>query len=326
MSFTSGTATDMNDLLSKLRTYMVTTVGTWTSLSWSPGATATDPSTFYAQGNGPDASRRVYVQMETEYDVGNNIYALKTRMATGYDSGLDWANQPGAGPGDVYSLGWASSMDYWFYVNARRIIVVIKVNTTYSSLYAGMFLPWATASEYDFPYYYGGDSNEAVVYTDVNTRRNHFIRPSYTGAWWRDWAGSWGHVDNQQKNQTDSNRPQASSRGFIWPQGFASANLISTFPLSWSGKNSAGSGNGWMDFLQPTVQGDLPVFPCLLGLNISDTAVGNAGLVGGLDGAWTAPGVGVTAGQTITFDSRTFRLFPNVFRLDGSNWMAVEEV
>jgi hypothetical protein len=326
MSFTTGTATDMNDLIGDLRTWLTVTLSTWTELEYTAGAGVYDATTFSVQGDGPDASRRVYVNMETEHDSGNNYHTFKARMALDYDSALSRANQLGASPLDTYTLGWDASMNYWFYANARRFIVVIKVNTTYSFFHAGMFLPWSTASEYDFPYYIAGDNPHVDVYTELDSNRNFFIRPAPAVAHWRDWNGNWGQVENQIANQPSSNRPITTAAAYIWPQGFGS-NTGNNFPSSWAGTDTGHSAEHFLDHLEPTEQDELPFFPCLLGVNTADaSAVSNQGLIGALDGVWTVPGVGVTAEQTITFDSRTFRLFPNISRLNGANWIAIEEV
>lgn len=326
MSFTSGTATDMNDLIDKLKTYLVTTLGNWTQLEYTAGAGVYDASTLSLQGDGPDASRRVYVNMETEHDLGNNYHTFKARMALDYDSALSRANQTGASPADTYALGWDASMNYWFYANARRFIVVIKVNTTYSFFYGGMFLPWAIASEYDFPYYISGDNPTVDVYTVLDSNRNFFIRPATGVAYWRDWNGVWGRVNNQTSGQANSDRPIGTGFGYIWPQGFGHAST-SNFTSNWAGSSAGHTGGHWLDHMQATVQGDLPVFPCLVGVNSNDAGVVSiTGLIGALDGVWTLPGISVTAEQTITFDSRTFRLFPNISRLNQAAWMAIEEI
>ncbi len=59
--------------------------------------------------------------------------------------------------------------------NARRFIVIPIIGSTYAHLYLGWILPTATPSQWDYPLFKGGDSND--FNTLVGDSANHF-------AWW----------------------------------------------------------------------------------------------------------------------------------------------
>lgn len=77
---------------------------------------------------------------------------------TGFDSAQTLANQPGVSPGrwDLSQRGAYfplnnASMTYWINVNSNRIIMIVKVGSTYVNFYLGFINRLATTSDYAYP-------------------------------------------------------------------------------------------------------------------------------------------------------------------------------
>lgn len=87
-----------------------------------------------------------------------------------HNPGLAYASQPGIGPTadpasqiGVNMLMFDDDQSYWFAVNERRLIAVVKCEglslTSYTSMYAGLMLPLGTQIEYPYPMYLSGSSH-----------------------------------------------------------------------------------------------------------------------------------------------------------------------
>lgn len=309
MAFTTGTATHQNDLLDKLRLWLTGTAG-WTQLAWTAGATVNDQSTLSIRGPGAGANRETFVNVQSRINQGAGAFGWAIRGAVAYDSGQPWASQPETSE-EVFLNLWNQSTPYWFYANDRRFIVVAKVSTAYLSCYAGMFLPFALPTEYPFPLYIGASYPTLAPYSQANAR-NRFIADPGDGAAYYKPRGSSGW--KKMRNHVDSGSAYAVSGGtdpVIWPHRVPRA--------SGSSSNDEWNIDGLLD-LRPNVQGELPQWQC----HIIDPQ--SAIVPGMLDGVFAAPGFGRSSEQTITAGGRTWRLFQNVFRSTGRDFMAIEVI
>lgn len=124
-------------------------------------------------GSGSDL---IYVGIKTynmlSSDAFNTAYNWTCIGMTGFNSGLDFDQQPGASPGGIpTSLGGAYvplktsdafNISFWFSIDGRRIIMVAKVETAvithYVHCYLGWLNPFGTSSEFPYPIYVGASS------------------------------------------------------------------------------------------------------------------------------------------------------------------------
>lgn len=326
MAFTTGTATDYRDLLDKLRLYAVSQG--WTAHEWAAGTVAGGGGRLIMEGPGAGAGRRVFVSIRTEADAVNALYSWRMRGAAGYTAGAPEGGHPGELQQAVYLNLWQNAITYWFYVNDRRIIVVAKTSTAYTSAYLGFFLPWATPEQYPFPLYIAGDYFTSITWSGTRSGRRMCVDPggeisgntiNKSSAWSRDAGGVWTPVVNQEDtvSNDDGFAPLSAVAAMkIWPFG-ASFSGASTYE-TWQG-SSATATNGALDAIVPTRQGERFVWPCMIVGNTEPS-------YGVLDGINCIPGAGLSTEQNVTASGKTFRIFQNIQRSSGNDFFAVEQI
>lgn len=329
--FISGTATDYIDLADKLRLWLTGTVG-WTQLAWTPGDVTTGGMVLNLRAPGSDVDRRVFINLRSVHDDGASLYSWEVRGAVGYDSGNTFTTQPGTSEATYLSL-WKNTIAYWFYANARRVIVVCKVNTVYVSMYAGFFLPWALPAEYPFPLYIAGSDGTPRAYNSGDSAHTSMCDPGGLVSSSVDLCsgkirlpnGSWKRVLNR-RSSGNNDYPYAHEAGdnpSVWPYGnrssWSNAGFGRTFFDNLIGGGPSMSG-GVFDGLAATAQGERLMLPALL-MHGKDP-----GGYGALDGAYFPMGDGLTPEQTGTYGLRTFRAFPNIARTSSNDFFMVEEV
>jgi hypothetical protein len=79
---------------------------------------------------------------------------------------------------------WQNSIDYWFYVNNTRVIVIAKIGVYYISMYAGFFLPYALPAEYPYPYFIGATYPTLQPYNLNNAGMRSFCDPGQGAAYY----------------------------------------------------------------------------------------------------------------------------------------------
>lgn len=312
MAWTSGTATDQNDLLDQLNTYVTSLGSPWTTLSYVAGASSSLPSTLFLQGPGQGGGRNVFVNIKTWIDGSIPASGFLMHGATSYDSSAGFAAQPNSSPTVYMSLQKAST-PYWFFVSNRRIIVVAQIGSVYTSMYAGMFLPNALPSEYPQPLFVGSNAGaqEAANLSDSGNR--FFVDPSSQAAFYLPRTSLiWQPVVNNGSGSTNDFNNLSASGGLIWPF---------RVPPCLSNPATYGTQAWELIFgnLRPNKNGERVLWPA----SLYNTVLGD--FAGTLEGAYVLPGFGLTATQTVTLGARTFIVFPNVFRTTSRNFMAIEE-
>lgn len=323
MAFTTGTATSHNDLLDKLRLYLV--AQGWTQLAWTAGATVADSSTLQIRGPGAGAGKQVFVNIRTYADTVLSHYCWRMRGATGYTAGLPEGGQPGEQNQPSYLLLWQNAINYWFFVNDRRFIVVAKISTFYNSMYAGFILPWALPAQYPQPIIVAGDFFQPALYNEASSGHRFFIDPGGSGgssnAWVRTQQGLWLQVRNgSDTSNNDYNLPGSSLRGnnyaFCWPHHAGDDGSTSYLVL---GSTTGAAAGGQFDNMVATRQGEYGMFPASIHLALAPP-------LGALDAVYAVPGAGLVTEQAIATGGRNFRLFQNVNRASANDFMAIEEI
>lgn len=321
MAFTTGTtaATNcVNDLLSKFRTWLTVTIGSpWTELAWTSGATDTDQATLSVRGPGAGTDRQVFINMQSRN--GSGHYGVALTGATAYSGALAWGQQESESTEVFMNLTNAQvgGLDYWFYANDRRFIIMVEVSTSYPGCYCGFFLPIGTPEEYPFPLYVGANFDELNAYNLNYTRNRMFADPGYGAAHYRQRVSeSWRRVSNHGESgstttsETDPER--ALGDAVMWPHGIPTQNSADSDDWQTAGKGFA----RW----RQNEDGEAPIFQC----HIIDPSAGVK--AGGLDGVFGAVGEGRSALSTSVNGGTTYRYFPNIGRTGTRNIMAIEEV
>lgn len=283
MAVQTGTATDWKDLLADLVTFV--TANGWVEEDGGTGAGAEDPDFTYLRGPGSSGNADVHVNIRTGATVAAGAYWWEVRGALTFDSSLTFENQPGVSP-PTYLLLWENSIDYWFYVTDRRIIVVAKVSTSYLSIYAGFFLPFATPTEYPFPLYVGSSAAVKVIYTAASSAIRSFADPGEGAAWLREPGGAWVEVSNHGDDTTsdDDFEAHALTGYYLWPY--------------WNGTGTLDTmANETLARLEFRPAPGAPSSRFLLPLHLFGTAI-DAGVIGVLEGAFWTFGFGAGSEQS----------------------------
>ena len=323
MPHTTGTATDYIDLLDRLRLYAV--ANGWTQLSWTAGTVSGGGSLLQLEGPGAGVGRRVYLNFRTTANTTNSLYSWNIRGATGYTVGAVAGANPGEQQTPVWLNLWQNTIQYWFYINDRRIIVVAKCSTAYMSFYGGFFLPFSVPTQYPFPLLVAADYGSSVIWSHTNSGRRMMVDPggnmSAPAAWTRSPSGQWVSTYNQDlgAGNDEASDQQAGAVVRMWPYHVGEANSSALAYDDWTGSVQPHSGGAALDSFIATRQGERWLWPVTL-------IPSNEPIYGTLDGVWCVPGTGLATEQVVTVGADTYRVFQNIQRSSGNDFFAVRQV
>ena len=307
MAIETGTATDYKDLLTKLKTFLL--AQGWTINSFAAGATLTDLGHLYVTGPGSPGGQQPNVSIQTENDTTANAYAWKICAHTQYDAAAAFGEQPFNSPFHYFSL-WPNAIDYRFYVNDRRFIVIAKIGTVYLSMYAGFFLPFALPDEYPYPYFIGATVKDLRAYNSANAMSRSFCDPGDSAAsYLRRLEMNWGtfrHCSNSGSIDSYS----AGENCVVWP--------YRVFAVD-TDYRSGSLANEIFQMLRPNADGKMPLWQCHLLDSIGGVCAGM------LDGVYATGGFNRVAEQIVSDGGTDYRLFQNTFRTRPKDFFAIEE-
>lgn len=324
MAFTSGTATSYHDLLDKLRQYLVTQG--WTQLVWTAPGSITSQAVLQMKAPGSGTGREIYINIRTVADAVAPYYSWRVRGATGYTAGAGEGLNPGELGANVYFNLWQNTIDYWFYVNDRRFIVVAKCSTAYMSLYAGLFLPFGAPSQYPYPLYIAGDYRLPVTWSSSDTSRRFFIDPGVSlnnggdsSGWVRLPSGIWAGVANATTGTAaDQSVSPSGGQVSMWPQkgdsNATSSGLLESFGHSTSSAATVRA----LDNFVTTRQGERTLLPVMI-IKQDEPPPGV------LDGVFCPLGNGLATEQGMTIGSDTYKAFQNIQRSSGNDFMLIKQ-
>lgn len=304
--FISGSCNGHNELFDDLVDWLVNTVG-WTQLVLDDG-TPTRQAILRAPG--AMAGAEFFLALATAQDVGSAAYGMKMNSFLNYDPDVPVSSQSLVSP-PIWFNTWQNTIDYWFYASDRRVIVVAKVNTTYISAYAGLYLPFALPSEIPRPFCLIGNYPLLAPYNIANTRNRMIADPGEGCAVFLNKnQNAWRDFGNHRTGSDDTNlvpNPTA----LVWPA------------RSWTTGASINPAPSWDIYgflnLRPNADGEAPSIAC----HIFDAS--NFVALGVLDGVFHTTGFGKTSQQEIAVGEKTYRAFQNVMRTTGRDFMAILE-
>jgi len=195
MAYTSGTAADYKDLISKLATFAA--ANSWVVLTQSE-------TTLYLKGPGPDALDEIYCGLNAFEDSNAGYYNWEIFGSIYYKEAKALDAQPMASTGTyrTYVYLWNQAIPYWFFINGQRLVMVAKVGATYQHMYLGFVDTPATKAQYPYPLLIGGMGS-------VNTFSYSSSSPS---AYWAGLyysvgrlympEGTWGRINGSQTNSS----------------------------------------------------------------------------------------------------------------------------
>lgn len=165
MAYTSGTASHYKELLSILATFAA--ANGWTVLEQSD-------TRIFLRGEGLGALDEIYAGVEAYENTSSGYYNWQACGAWGWRSGRALTAHP-MSSALRYLYLWNTSIPYWMFGHAGRLIVVAKVGTVFQMLYLGFGLPPATEAQYPYPLIVGGCGTSATaLYSATGTGNSMF--------------------------------------------------------------------------------------------------------------------------------------------------------
>lgn len=292
MAWETGTATDYDDLLDKLKTFLTTKAALvalnqeWTVLK---DEIISDDRYVYFRGPGLAGNDQIHVNIKRYYSSGTGAYNWEFKGATSYDGGLSFANQPGVS-GYCYLCLANLSMTYWFFANGRRFIVIAKIGSVYTSAYGGLIMPYALPSEYPYPMFIGTSSYRSdELYTNATYTyafwKGAYLYSTYAAVKLRLPDGFWLNLVAYGSPDDD---------GRVWP---FSSNLNIT-------KNADGS---------------YSLLPAIIYSNTHD----EKDVFGELDGVFNVSGIDLFSEDTLTIGGDTYIVFQSIENVGMYDFAAI---
>lgn len=174
MAYSTGTATNQNDLMDRLKTFLTTAGPTgpgWTALkdttvAASPADGANRYILFDAPGGGSD---NIYVGIELNMAraFSANLFEFyrpffRLQGYTGHNAGLAFDDQPGAIPTynnvPTFAVEHDRALPYHFIANGRRCIIAVQTGRKWSTAYLGWYLPFGTPAQVPYPMMIAGSN------------------------------------------------------------------------------------------------------------------------------------------------------------------------
>lgn len=305
MMFISGTCAGHNELFDALAAWLVGTVG-WTQLVLED---STPTRRAILRAPGAMAGAEFYLALTTAQNTGEDAYGMRLNSFLEYNPDVPVSGQPLVSP-SVWLNTWQNAIKYWFYASDRRVIVVAKVNTSYVSMYAGLILPFALPSEFPRPFALIGNYPILAPYNNANTRNRMIADPGQGAAVFlnRD-ENLWRDFGNHINGTTDTS-VVGNPGALVWP-GRAYSGGLTDSDTSWDKF-------GFLN-MRPTLDGQAPSMACHI-FDVTDKIA-----LGVLDGVYHTSGFNKTSEQAITAGGRDYRMFQNVMRTTGRDFMAILE-
>lgn len=282
------------------------------------------------QGPGYDASRRVYISAIPFFNLATSDEKICFAGSTDIDaSGIPQASWFQSQEGMLANtldndtpthIMSSSGVTYWFYCNSKRFIVVTRSGVDdYTMTYAGFMSAFAQPDDYPFPLLVASSTDSANQ--SLNTAGT-FVRdaqdPSFGAAYYRGYDNAWKAIGNHDQAAAGTENWSAQPQAVVWPKHIGVGGRAN-YPQNVMGDHVDNEGH-WLKNTDPTVQGDLPVIPCI----IADRGIG---FVGAMDGVFVIPQGGVLAPEgTFTIGADTYRVFSTRALADGNQYYCIKEV
>ena len=325
--------------------------GTGCTLNLTFGSTGEREIILEGVGSGAD---QIFVGWRSFTDATSGARNFELAGFTGFNSALAWDLQPGVSPGRFESANdtgcyvplTAAAINYWISVTPRRIIAWFRVGSAYPNMYLGFMNPFGTSTEYPYPLYVGGTTNDWNSLANTNQIGNSsFADPirwialaTSTGpSIVRLPGGTWASIANSTSNGSTRSAPSGGGT-YVYPAGF-------------DGSPGYQTGDDWINLPITDVRlpayiipnGGLPgtqsgrlirtvntggnlvqLVPCTV-MNTNGSGTG-AGALGELDQVfWLDAQGGVVPEDTITIAGEVYRVFQSGIRSDTWALYAVKE-
>lgn len=302
MSWVTGSATDYDDLMDKLITFLTTDVTlvslnqNWTVLK---DEIIVSDRYLYLMGPGLASNDQIHVNLKRVYSSSSGSHNWGFRGASSYDGGLSYETQPGTSEPTYLCLS-NGTMTYWFFASGRRFIVIVKIGTVFVSSYAGLIYPYALPSEYAYPLF--------IAATDRSENQLYSTAGLQTSAFWKGGSHS-GVTSNSYLRMVGGfwlffSQGAADPVGRNWPY--------------WSVASNYNSDPGIAD-LTKNLDSSYSLLPIILYSSTYDTK----DIFGELEGVFHVPGTDLNSEDTLTIGGDTYLCIQNVEAVNRNDFAAI---
>lgn len=293
MAWTSGTANNYLHLLELLRNYL--SANGYTILHFST-------TQFYCKGPGLEGLDEIYWGIDTFENSGTGHWNWELAGSVSYKEGRGGISHPGGNRGH-YMFLWNQAIPYWFAVNGRRAIILVKVGTVFQMAYMGLGLPIGTFEQYPYPLVIGGCSSSRTSNYSSTGATNTLFFSTNTG---------------------DNGTAGATQGRFLVPQGVwvGMSNTGSNFNMiCQAGRNLT---QNFRANIVPALDGTYLVEEIVLPVrlrptyNLAETAMLK------LDGVFKTSGKNNSAENIISVGGSSYLVFPDTYRAAAGDYFALK--
>lgn len=269
--------------------------------AWEYQGVAEGQSYAAFRGRGLSGTENIHIQLRRYASTVADTYGVYFSASTSFNPGLP--NQPGHS-GWKFMATWDTSMPFWLFINAQRLIVVTKVSTTYHSAYVGKFLPFATPDEYGYPMYVAAGYNGWVHWSSTAVGFRCFANPGLGASMYFP-SGVWRSIENYDNSSNTEQSPSSSGH----------------YAMPYVGGNDSGLIYAHLRHqeLRENLDGTYSLGPITLIAHRDEP-----GVFGELDGAYAVSGFANGSENVITVGSAEYIVFNNIFRNERYNFFAVK--
>ena len=294
--FETGTCTDHKDYLNKLHTFI--------SNNASIDRFVLDDELLFHIPS-PSGVNSVFGGLKIEEDPLQDTYNLAVFGNIGYDAQASAYLQPGCYGFDnnngVFLTLRNLSMEYWNFINGRRLISVIRNGTLWEVLHIGLLLPIMSPSQYSYP---------LLVSGSVSYKTHNF---SNGDAWHSNLSSAVRTPVTTFDHRDSACRLRLSSGNWVGLDNVVGESDLRLFP----NKNDI---NGTSNLIVRTIDDNYVVSKIMY---YSDKPSGARSLWGWLDGAYSVTGFGLSSGDIIDVGGVNHLVVQNVFRTDDKDYICV---
>lgn len=290
MAYQTGNVLNFTDFIDTVKSFLIT--NNWVNLKDSVGA----ERELFFRNNDND----LVIGFKTLTD-NITYHNLIFNVSNSFNNGNSFFEQSGSIPNypenslsnfDVSPVATLhdNAINYWFFLNDRRLIVVAKCGISYISFYLGKFLAYGSNNQYPKPFFAGSNgykkdqllsdttnSNQAFLYQNNGKVRGLSVI--------KDENGNWIKILNSTTGTEDY--------GMIYP---------TNIDYSKYSKNTDDSYN-----LTPVI------------LFTDKSAAGE------LDNVFVISGLGLSPENILTIDTEEYIVFNNIFRTTQSDFFAIKK-
>jgi hypothetical protein len=321
MAWVTDTATNITDLLARLRDFLTThpdlvAAGQQWQVVGGTAAGAISANEFVSfKGRGLAGDDEIYFSAQAWIVPASNFYNLAFRGHTAYNPALPTLDPPGANSNYVSILGVNSPIKYWFIANGRCFKVITRINGRYDAAYVGFILPEHLPGDWSYPLFIGASylgrnavaSMDAYMHSNFwNPRADDASNVSNSQAYLFSPMQAWVPIRNsiQEYNNVDDGRVTAPWVPTMCNNNWRSL-LDGTRWLQRGQLAAVGWGRGNPDRGSPSP-------------NVPERGQ----FYGGFDGVFYTPSFGAAAEQLATVNGIDHLLIPNVFRTGDGQFAA----